>query len=97
MNTRKNDPSRSRTGTAKWKRVAKAAKERDEYRCVKCGRAAEDGFALEVDHIVPWTKGGEDELSNAETLCKAYCHRAKSNKEDAERRMHKPRPTIDWV
>ena len=38
---------------------------RDGYRCQICGRSAkEDGVALEVDHIVPVSKGGKTELSN---------------------------------
>ena len=97
MERRKNNLSYSRTSTAKWRRIRDSAKKRDEYRCVRCGRAEDDGFKLEVDHVIPWYKGGEDSLDNAETLCKDFCHREKSRQEDAERRLYKPRPTIDWV
>ena len=50
---------------------------RDGYRCQICGRSAkEDGVALEVDHIVPVSKGGKTELSNLQTLCRD-CNRGK--------------------
>ena len=41
---------------AKWKRVRRAAIERDGYRCRACGKAA---GSFEVDHIVPLSAGGE--------------------------------------
>lgn len=97
MENRKNNPNYSRTSTTKWKKIREAAKKRDEYRCVQCGRALEDGFKLEVDHIIPWIDHGEDSLDNAVTLCKDYCHRAKTDQENAQRRFYKPRPSIDWV
>lgn len=43
--------------------------ERDGHRCVKCGRSAEDGVKLHVDHIYPNSKGGEPTLENGQTLC----------------------------
>jgi hypothetical protein len=39
--------------------------ERDKYRCKKCG----DWHGLTIDHIVPRSKGGTDELGNLQTLC----------------------------
>lgn len=52
---------------------------RDGFRCVLCGSAASDGVKLEVDHIVPVSKGGRTELSNLRTLCDR-CNRGKSDK-----------------
>ena len=43
--------------------------ERDKYRCVICGRTAEDGVKLQVDHIHPKSKGGMADESNLATLC----------------------------
>jgi hypothetical protein len=43
--------------------------ERDKYRCVICGRSAEDGVKLQVDHIHPKSKGGIADESNLATLC----------------------------
>lgn len=41
---------------------------RDQFACKKCG-ASGHGVKLEVDHIVPFSKGGSDNLSNLKTLC----------------------------
>lgn len=53
---------------------------RDQCRCKCCGKspATDPGVELEIDHIVPWSKGGETTLENLQTLCK-QCNRGKSN------------------
>lgn len=51
---------------------------RDGYKCVECGATKED-TRLHVDHIIPVSQGGTDELSNFQTLCEA-CNLAKSNR-----------------
>lgn len=43
---------------------------RDGYKCVECGASKDDGAELHVDHIIPVSQGGSDELSNLQTLCK---------------------------
>lgn len=48
---------------------------RDNYRCRECG-ATNKETTLEIDHIVPVSKGGSNSLSNLQTLCKK-CNRAK--------------------
>lgn len=54
--------------------------QRDGFRCVLCGRSQlEDGVKLEVDHIVPISKGGKTERSNLRTLCQD-CNRGKRDK-----------------
>jgi 5-methylcytosine-specific restriction endonuclease McrA len=50
---------------------------RDHFACVKCG-ASGYGVKLEVDHIVPFSKGGTDALDNLQTLC-FNCNRGKRN------------------
>jgi len=44
---------------------------RDSFRCQHCGRspALHAGVRLHIDHIVPWSKGGETALENLQTLC----------------------------
>lgn len=53
---------------------------RDGYRCCLCGRSAQDGAELEVDHKVPVAKGGKTEPDNLWTLCKD-CNRGKRDKD----------------
>lgn len=48
---------------------------RDEFTCKMCG-ACGPGVRLEVDHVVPFSQGGTDELSNLQTLC-FNCNRGK--------------------
>lgn len=42
---------------------------RDEAKCRLCGCTPKDGAKLQVDHIVPWSKGGETVLANLQILC----------------------------
>lgn len=51
---------------------------RDRFCCVACGRspATVAGLVLEVDHDVPWSKGGETIEENLKTLC-FDCNRGK--------------------
>lgn len=53
--------------------------ERDGRRCCICGRSAREGVTLEVDHIVPISKGGETTYDNLQTLC-WDCNRGKGDK-----------------
>lgn len=52
---------------------------RDNYRCCICGRDASDGVKLEIDHTIPKSKGGTNEIENLKTLC-YDCNRGKGNK-----------------
>ena len=55
---------------------------RDRYTCRLCGRSAEKhGVVLHVDHIVPRSKGGTDEMDNLRTLC-MKCNLGRSNLEE---------------
>jgi len=56
-------------------------KERDNYSCRYCGNSIfnEPNLLLEIDHIVPVSKGGCTVESNLQTLC-WKCNRQKSNK-----------------
>ncbi|GET35287.1 HNH endonuclease [Microseira wollei] len=48
---------------------------RDGLKCVFCGRGAPK-VELEVDHILPFSKGGSNDPSNLQTLC-FDCNRGK--------------------
>lgn len=56
-------------------------KHRDNYTCCQCGNStyAEPNLLLEIDHIIPVSKGGLTEKNNLQTLC-WKCNRSKSNK-----------------
>jgi hypothetical protein len=53
---------------------------RDNFKCVLCGStpATSPGTVLEIDHIVPWAKGGATVLDNLQTLC-SECNNGKSD------------------
>lgn len=59
---------------------------RDNWTCCSCGRSSkEEGIILEVDHIVPRSKGGSDDIGNLQSLCKK-CNIGKSNKDATDLR-----------
>jgi hypothetical protein len=53
---------------------------RDHYRCRACGRspATRRGVHLEIDHILPFSKGGKTVKENLQTLCRD-CNAGKGN------------------
>lgn len=57
-----------------------AVLKRDNYRCKKCGvcPSSDHRVELEVDHIKPVTKGGENAIENLQTLCR-QCNQGKKN------------------
>lgn len=67
--------SRSINLRLRWKVL-----QRDNCRCCSCGAspALNPGTEFEFDHIIPWSKGGETQLDNLQTLCRA-CNQGKSN------------------
>lgn len=54
---------------------------RDNWTCQRCGNSIykEPNLLLEVDHIIPISKGGKTEPNNLQTLC-WKCNRSKSDK-----------------
>jgi hypothetical protein len=57
---------------------------RDGFQCRTCGASplAQRGIELHIDHIVPWSKGGDTTDANLETKC-ARCNLGKGNAFDA--------------
>ena len=55
---------------------------RDNFKCCICGNspAKDPATKLHVDHIMPWSKGGETVMENLQTLC-SKCNLGKSNLE----------------
>ncbi|WP_366019930.1 dethiobiotin synthase [Nitrosomonas sp.] len=54
--------------------------QRDRFCCCACGASPSitPGIVLEIDHIKPWSKGGETVIENLQTLC-ASCNQGKTN------------------
>lgn len=52
---------------------------RDDYTCQICGKYMPDEVGLQVDHIVPVSRGGKTIPSNLRVLC-SKCNGSKSNK-----------------
>lgn len=54
---------------------------RDNFKCVKCGNSPskDHDVDLHVDHVVPLSLGGGDDIENLQTLCNK-CNLGKSNR-----------------
>lgn len=59
-----------------WKRISKSVFERDHYTCLYCGAV---GGKLEVDHMIPISRGGTNVMANLATSCR-HCNRQKHDK-----------------
>jgi hypothetical protein len=67
--------------------------QRDQWRRASCGRSAADDVILHVNHIIPRSRGGSDEIDNLQTLC-SPCNLGKSNRDSTDlRRALNPRRT----
>lgn len=53
---------------------------RDHFKCCKCGKspATDPSVVLHIDHIYPYSKGGETIMENLQTLC-SDCNLGKSD------------------
>lgn len=50
---------------------------RDAFACRHCGST--DVGTFQIDHVIPYSKGGTDDISNLQTLC-AHCNESKGNR-----------------
>jgi hypothetical protein len=55
--------------------VKAAVWQRDRGKCVECGEAN----YLELDHVIPWSKGGASSVNNLQLLCRG-CNQKKSDR-----------------
>ncbi len=67
--------------TLMTKKLREYIKKRDNFTCCNCGNSThvEPNLLLEIDHIIPVSKGGLTSEENLQTLC-WKCNRAKSDK-----------------
>lgn len=67
--------------TLMTKKLRAFIKSRDNFTCCTCGNSThvEPNLLLEIDHIIPVSKGGVTAENNLQTLC-WKCNRTKSNK-----------------
>lgn len=78
----KNKKPKKRTNRTANLRQRFRVMKRDNFSCVLCGSspANKPGCELHIDHIVPWSHGGETVEDNLRTLC-SDCNLGRSNKE----------------
>lgn len=55
--------------------------ERDEYRCVICGKGRQNGVEIHADHIKPKDLGGKAIIENGQTLCATHNFRKRNLKQ----------------
>jgi len=69
-----------RTGRTVSARLRFKVLNRDRFTCKLCGRSPDKhpGLELEVDHSRSYSRGGETEMDNLQTLCKE-CNRGKAD------------------
>lgn len=58
-----------------WYRIINAVFARDSYTCHYCGKV---GGKLECDHVIPFSKGGSNDMANLVTACQR-CNRSKKD------------------
>jgi 5-methylcytosine-specific restriction protein A len=90
--TWKRDSSSKRGYGWQWEKVRLRALKRDRYLCQPCERKGFVTQANAVDHILPKSQGGTDELENLQAICNE-CHEVKTIEESGGKR--KPRIGLD--
>lgn len=65
---------------AAWKRRRQIVLARDNFRCVYCGEADAE---MHIDHVVPISRGGSNEVDNLVAAC-AACNSSKGDKLPSE-------------
>jgi len=68
------------------KEVRKYVFQRDKYQCQSCGKTTGE-TDLTIDHIIPLSRGGQNDISNLQTLC-LKCNQKKTNNLDPRFRRY---------
>lgn len=69
-----------RPSSGRWAKLKAAVMQRDMYLCQSCQRNGIDKQGSEVDHVVPLSEGGTNNLDNLQCICRS-CHREKTREE----------------
>ncbi len=88
-----------------WPKIRSLVLMRDDHTCLECGSdlSSRPGWLVEVHHVIPRSRGGDDDPRNLKTLC-TDCHRPRTEilrasllpKDDSERQeMHLKRKFRD--
>ena len=83
LNYSKKQKSTKKKESTSWSRyISKSVRvtvlNRDNFKCVFCGRNSQQ-IELHIDHIIPFSKGGSNDISNLQTLC-VDCNLGKSDR-----------------
>ena len=78
LNKFRNNKIKKQIRTPLTKSIRLEVLKRDNYKCLLCGSTKND-TTLEIDHILPVSRGGKDTMDNLRVLCKS-CNRSKSNR-----------------
>ena len=65
---------------AEWRKLRARVLSRDKGLCQVCLKSGKYTPAKEVDHIVPKSQGGTDDINQLQAIC-VSCHRAKTASE----------------
>ncbi|MBO3459485.1 HNH endonuclease [Aetokthonos hydrillicola Thurmond2011] len=68
------------------KEVRQYVYRRNKYHCQSCGKNHKE-TDLTIDHIIPLSRGGKNDISNLQTLC-LRCNQHKTNRIDHRFRRH---------
>ena len=73
-------PSKHKTAREPNLRLKFLVMQRDNFKCCMCGAspAKDPSVKLHIDHVQPWSKGGETVMDNLQTLC-SKCNLGKSD------------------
>ena len=82
INTTREKPTNKRSRVISDK-LRYTVLKRDNFKCCACGAspAKDPAVELHIDHIIPWSKGGETILENLQTLC-SKCNIGKSDSQE---------------
>ena len=63
-----------------WRKLRQRVLERDNFLCIPCLNSGRVTTAKQVDHICPKARGGDDSMTNLQSIC-IECHKAKTQRE----------------